>query len=160
MPDSDISLDQLKFFASAQLQFKRAQQLEDCIAKVEQARDMAVEMKSAKDLRAVVKGTQAIVGEHHPAAQRAKSALDRLLAEQDQVRTALYRIWDASGRLLYVGISLSVIKRLMDHRTTSEWFEHLDTLRVTWYETRSSALQAETAAIKSECPIYNIKDKD
>lgn len=69
--------------------------------------------------------------------------------------TQLYRHFDASGRLLYVGISLSAISRLSQHSGDSHWFGDIANVTVERFETRRDALHAEADAIASEDPLYN-----
>lgn len=70
--------------------------------------------------------------------------------------TKLYRHFDKEGRLLYVGISLSVMQRLASHRQYAAWFKHLASTTYEDYPTRKEALAAEKLAIKAEKPLYNI----
>jgi predicted GIY-YIG superfamily endonuclease len=37
----------------------------------------------------------------------------------------IYRHYDKDGNLLYVGISLSVISRIMQHKNGSHWFNNI-----------------------------------
>jgi hypothetical protein len=70
--------------------------------------------------------------------------------------THLYRHFDGDGRLLYVGISLSAIARLAEHKAASHWFWQIARIEVTAYATRSSALKAERISIQREKPLRNI----
>jgi excisionase family DNA binding protein len=70
--------------------------------------------------------------------------------------TCLYRHFDADGALLYVGVSLSAIARLCQHRAESGWFGRITTVTLQWFPNRSQALAAETAAIRSEHPLHNV----
>lgn len=67
----------------------------------------------------------------------------------------LYRHFDGEGRLLYVGVSLSTLARLCQHRR-SGWFKEIVTVRIERYETRRAATQAEREAIKRENPVWNV----
>lgn len=67
--------------------------------------------------------------------------------------TQLYRHFDIAGKLLYVGISYDFLKR--SHKG-SKWFYRITTITIEHYETRELALQAETAAIITEKPLFNI----
>jgi hypothetical protein len=67
----------------------------------------------------------------------------------------LYRHFDTEGRLLYVGISLSTVSRLSQHKDTSEWFAAISRVTVERFPTRKDALLAEAAAIATEAPSYN-----
>lgn len=69
--------------------------------------------------------------------------------------TALYRHWNSDGELLYVGISLSAVQRLGQHRTTAHWFGQIANMTIEWFDSREAALEAERQAIKSECPKFN-----
>jgi predicted DNA-binding transcriptional regulator AlpA len=68
----------------------------------------------------------------------------------------LYRHFDASGALLYVGISLSAIQRLGDHAKAAHWFWSIVRVEITAYPDRETALKAERIAIRNEKPLYNI----
>jgi predicted GIY-YIG superfamily endonuclease len=70
--------------------------------------------------------------------------------------TYLYRLWDDADRLLYVGISKSAIHRLHEHLTEQPWAEQVAKQTIERHETRQEALAAETLAIKSEAPLYNV----
>lgn len=69
--------------------------------------------------------------------------------------TQLYRHFNAAGDLLYVGISLSAVHRLSQHRDSSPWFSEIARVEVQAYLTRDAALEAERAAIMSERPKHN-----
>jgi excinuclease UvrABC nuclease subunit len=71
------------------------------------------------------------------------------------MRTALYRHFDAAGRLLYVGISLSAVQRLAQHRLTAHWFERIARIEIEWRDSREEALIAEIQAIARERPECN-----
>ena len=75
--------------------------------------------------------------------------------QEEKSQTELYRHYDKDGLLLYVGISLSALNRLSQHKTQSRWFIKIDTVKVTHYTSRKAALAAEKRAIKSEKPKYN-----
>ena len=70
-------------------------------------------------------------------------------------RTALYRLFDKRGGLLYVGISNDPAFRWKQHRGDKGWWPQVADRQVTWYATRLLALQAEALAIQTEWPIYN-----
>lgn len=75
-------------------------------------------------------------------------------------RTALYRYFDESGGLLYVGVSLSPVYRMSRHRADSKWFEKARSVTLEWFDCREDALTAEAAAIKSERPRFNVAHAD
>lgn len=70
----------------------------------------------------------------------------------------IYRFYDATGRLLYVGISLHAAQRASQHRRDKRWWndvarmevQHLPTMR------RSVAEEIEREIIAKERPIYNV----
>ena len=70
--------------------------------------------------------------------------------------TDLYRAYDEAGRLLYIGISFSCVRRADQHRQNSKWFRLLATFKVEKHPTREAALVAERQAIQAEKPIYNV----
>lgn len=67
----------------------------------------------------------------------------------------LYRAFDESGSLLYVGISGKWSERLHAHEKTSEWMEKADWVKIERYPDRESVSAAEIEAIRTEKPIYN-----
>jgi hypothetical protein len=70
-------------------------------------------------------------------------------------RTALYRHFDAAGRLLYVGTSLHAVQRLTEHKAGSPWFGEISSVRIQWLDSRAEALAAELRAIRTEAPAWN-----
>lgn len=72
------------------------------------------------------------------------------------MKTALYRHFDAAGRLLYVGISLNALQRLGQHSYGAAWFDHIATVTIEQHPTRGDALTAEAIAIAKESPLWNI----
>lgn len=71
-------------------------------------------------------------------------------------KTQLYRHYDVDGNLLYVGISLSSVHRLSQHRQQSHWFEQIRRVDVQHFASRTEALEAEAIAISEESPRYNV----
>ncbi|MFI7294014.1 GIY-YIG nuclease family protein [Streptomyces sp. NPDC050121] len=70
-------------------------------------------------------------------------------------RTALYRLFDRRGGLLYVGITNDPAFRWKQHRGDKGWWPKVADKQVTWYATRALALQAEALAIHTEGPAFN-----
>ena len=70
--------------------------------------------------------------------------------------TALYRMHDADGALLYVGISTHLGERWAQHEKTQPWWGDVASATVEHYPTRAEALEAELDAIRSERPVHNI----
>ena len=74
----------------------------------------------------------------------------------DDHRTALYRLFDAEGVLLYVGITVHVEQRWIEHERAKPWWPLVTEKRVDWFESRTLALAAELQAIKTEHPVHNV----
>lgn len=72
------------------------------------------------------------------------------------MRCCLYRHFDKDGALLYVGVSLSAIQRLSQHREASHWSGDIASVKVEWFADRKEAITAERAAITSENPRHNL----
>jgi len=73
-------------------------------------------------------------------------------------RTALYRLYNASGDLLYIGVSRHPEQRLAEHRTGPDrfrWIAEVARRGIEWHPSRSEALAAEKGAIQVEQPRYN-----
>lgn len=73
----------------------------------------------------------------------------------DNYRTALYRLYDANGGLLYVGITYNPEQRWDAHRSDKTWWPEVASKVVEWYDTRPEALTAELDAIRTELPLHN-----
>lgn len=67
----------------------------------------------------------------------------------------LYRHFDAEGRLLYVGISLSAVERLKQHVSRSGWSAEIASITVETHADREAAMKAEREAVERERPLYN-----
>jgi predicted GIY-YIG superfamily endonuclease len=70
-------------------------------------------------------------------------------------RTGLYRLFDASRALLYIGISDALRDRMAGHAATQPWWHEVAHRTVVWYDDREAADAAETLAIAAEKPRYN-----
>lgn len=68
----------------------------------------------------------------------------------------VYRLYDRQGRLLYVGSSDELGRRLTRHATNALWWRNSE--RITWerWGSRSDALWAESRAIWNERPMHNV----
>ena len=73
----------------------------------------------------------------------------------DETETALYRLRDGDGSLLYVGVTMDIKRRFHQHRKSQPWWAEVADYEVQILSTRSSALMAERKAIQSEKPQYN-----
>lgn len=81
-----------------------------------------------------------------------------LLAEwrQPSPETAVYRIYDATDELLYVGITNDLYVRWTDHKATKFWWrEKAYRYDVRWYPSRDVAAMHEKHAIMTERPKHN-----
>jgi predicted GIY-YIG superfamily endonuclease len=70
-------------------------------------------------------------------------------------KTTLYRYFDDTGQLLYVGITGDNTKRQSQHRRSSFWFGYIASATFEHFDTRQEAAQAEITAIQSEKPKHN-----
>lgn len=73
-------------------------------------------------------------------------------------QTLLYRFLNAHGRLLYVGISFSVMGRIAGHKA-AEWFDEVALITLQRFATRADALRAEIKIIREERPPHNVAGK-
>lgn len=70
---------------------------------------------------------------------------------------ALYRFFGSGGTLLYIGITNSIPRRLMQHGGDKDWWTGVANVAVEHYPTREAVLEAERRAIIAEKPLYNDK---
>lgn len=78
----------------------------------------------------------------------------------EQVFNHLYRHFDASGRLLYIGVSLNAFARLAQHKAASHWYATVASMTIENFPTREDLMLAETEAIRTERPLHNIVGAD
>lgn len=69
----------------------------------------------------------------------------------------VYRCYDTSGRLIYVGCTNNPPARLASHRKSSWWFDQTKNVRVIVFPDRAYALAKERMAIGEERPRWNVK---
>jgi predicted GIY-YIG superfamily endonuclease len=74
-------------------------------------------------------------------------------------RTALYRLYDADGHLLYVGVTGDPATRWHGHAHDKGWWPQVALRQVEWKATREEALAAEKEAIYTERPKYNVNHR-
>jgi hypothetical protein len=72
-----------------------------------------------------------------------------------QGRTAVYRFFDKSGRLLYVGITHDTKVRFAAHAKDKTWWPAVSTREIVWCPTRRDAECEEVHAIATENPEHN-----
>lgn len=69
----------------------------------------------------------------------------------------LYRHYDKDNNLLYIGVSLSQMNRLSQHKNHAHWYEQIVKITLENYPDRQSVLDAERLAIINENPMCNLK---
>lgn len=69
---------------------------------------------------------------------------------------ALYRLYNAAGELLYVGITWNVANRMNTHRGLQPWWPEVADVQLETHPNRAAVLAAERVAIERERPRYNI----
>lgn len=74
-------------------------------------------------------------------------------------KTALYRFFDADGRLLYVGVTSNPKVRWHAHELYQHWWQEVHTKEIEWLPTRAEALAAERQAIRTEKPLHDKSDR-
>lgn len=90
-------------------------------------------------------------------ASRAARQEQQLACRPEGPRPAvLYRAFDATGQLLYVGISLRAPERMHQHQRDKPWWTEVACITLEHHATIKSAEQAETDAIVADKPRYNI----
>lgn len=72
----------------------------------------------------------------------------------------VYRVFDAEGRLLYVGCTVNPLRRARAHRR-SDWFMKAATFTLlgpfVGRNARTRAMTAEARIIRDEVPVVNVK---
>lgn len=71
-------------------------------------------------------------------------------------RAYVYRHWDETGRLLYVGVTEQFHDRQRIHRKNSPWMAFVAKITKEAYDTRVEAELAESRAIAHEAPVFNV----
>lgn len=69
--------------------------------------------------------------------------------------TAVYRLFDETDRLLYVGITCDLALRLADHKLCKPWWSVVVRVEVEMFSSRAEALAEERDAIATEVPLHN-----
>lgn len=68
---------------------------------------------------------------------------------------AVYRCFDAEGRLIYVGCTVELTARRRWHEIQSPWWPEVAEIRTEKFADITKAHIAEARAIRSERPLYN-----
>jgi hypothetical protein len=71
------------------------------------------------------------------------------------MQTYLYRLYNSSGNLLYLGITGNLDQRFTAHRAIKPWWLEVEEIVIKSYPDRSSAENAERLAILNDHPQYN-----
>lgn len=75
----------------------------------------------------------------------------------DDRPTAVYRFFDASDRLLYVGITYDTVARWKGH-AKKPWWPDAVRRETVWFPTRTEAMIEESRAIRFENPVHNDRE--
>lgn len=67
----------------------------------------------------------------------------------------LYRFYDRSGRLLYIGITWTPRERWRRHRRLKDWWPEVASVTVECFPAEWLALNEELRVIKAERPVHN-----
>lgn len=81
--------------------------------------------------------------------------VSKALAKLPSKPHALYRFFDRTDALLYVGITMDLAGRMSQHRKDKPWWVDVHHISIEHFDNRASVLAAERAAIASEKPLYN-----
>ena len=72
-------------------------------------------------------------------------------------RTAVYQAYGTAGRLLYVGKSWDLERRLADHRRYTSWWHEVEHVEREWFDNQWLAEDAETFLVRTADPVHNIQ---
>lgn len=67
----------------------------------------------------------------------------------------VYRAFDHSGRLIYIGCTNNPANRLREHRSQSQWYRHVARVTLAGPFNYETARQVEYDAIESERSLHN-----
>lgn len=70
----------------------------------------------------------------------------------------VYRVYDKTDRLIYVGASRSVVDRMVVHKANTWWFELVARVEFDPHPTMEAAFAAESVAIQEMQPAFNVRD--
>ena len=71
----------------------------------------------------------------------------------------IYRHFDKDNNLLYIGRSINPLRRLYQHKKSSDWFSDVYTVTMERFDCFDDMVNAEIKAIIEEKPLYNIQHK-
>jgi len=72
----------------------------------------------------------------------------------------LYRMYDADGALLYIGITCNPSRRFERHYADKPWYADVAHIALEHFPDRPSVLLAERRAIAEERPLHNVRLQD
>ena len=68
----------------------------------------------------------------------------------------IYRLYGVDEQLLYVGISVRGLRRLVNHMDTKDWWNTVASARFEYANSRADALIREAYIIEHERPLHNV----
>jgi predicted GIY-YIG superfamily endonuclease len=68
----------------------------------------------------------------------------------------VYRVYDTTGRLIYIGSTRDIVSRFAQHERLSWWHELVADVQTVAYPTQDAAAAAEQVAIQEEQPAFNV----
>jgi len=83
----------------------------------------------------------------------------RMTYNHHEERHYVYRIFDKTGRLIYVGCSYNPEARINTHRTTMFWGDQIHRIKLTVHPNKRAGHYAEKIAIHSEHPRFNVSGR-
>ena len=72
-------------------------------------------------------------------------------------RPVVYRVFDANGRLIYIGSTRDLVSRFAQHERLSWWHELIADVTAVAYPEMDAARAAEEVAIQEEQPAFNVR---
>lgn len=69
--------------------------------------------------------------------------------------TAVYRLFDRTGSLLYVGITCNIASRFHSHAGDKQWWSKVAHHVIEWHGNRANAAEREAQLIVDEAPMHN-----
>lgn len=77
-------------------------------------------------------------------------------AKKRETTHILYRFFNASGELLYIGVTQDPQARFKSHQYDKSWFSEVASSTMEHFSSRQELIAAELAAIRRESPKYNV----
>lgn len=142
--------------AQALLAYQSISQRDSLVAELQEAKALSLKHKGKRQKAKPIREANKVLASLGAPALAYQEAADLFLASLDNAPCALYRHFASDGRLLYVGISVTLMSRIAGHRDNSAWFTDIVRIELQWFDTRSAALEAERLAIQTEKPIHNV----